>query len=204
MLESGRGRWSMPPAIASLTTRLFDASSSRGQRCASRVWLGCISRRSRSCSRPRSRPVPQLAFMLSWGFFNFCWIVLFAPPGGRRRDLARLARAADPAVAVQARGAADDGQFRRPDGDRQDTFSFLMQGFSRARAQGRARDRAHGRLALVLIWYFDPFRVRRGTAAARRGIAALRGWSRWRSRFPNDPWEEFYARIISRSSRAPA
>ena len=37
-----------------------------------------------------SRLVPQLAFVLSWGFLNFCWIAAAAPPGGRRRHVARL------------------------------------------------------------------------------------------------------------------
>ena len=27
-----------------------------------------------------ARPVPQLAFLFSWGFFNFCWIVLLRRP----------------------------------------------------------------------------------------------------------------------------
>src|SRR5205814_4703171 len=71
----------MPPAIASLTTRLRDASStSRGY--AGRVTLLAALHLAALAIliATESGPVPKLAFLFSWGFFNFCWIVLLRRP----------------------------------------------------------------------------------------------------------------------------
>ena len=71
----------MPPAIAALTTRLFDASrASRGD------LIGLIALAVLHLATlvillaTENRLVPQLAFLLSWGFFNFCWMVLLRRP----------------------------------------------------------------------------------------------------------------------------
>src|ERR1700741_2199922 len=70
----------MPPAIASLTTRLPDASAARAQ--AGRFALLAVLHLAALAILllTESRPVPQLAFLFSWGFFNFCWIVLTRRP----------------------------------------------------------------------------------------------------------------------------
>ena len=171
-----RPRRSMPPAIASLTTRLFDACPVAGQRGARRA-VGCAASRGardpvrdRGTARCRSSRVCSPGAS-STSLLACCCAARRSP---RAMSLA-LARAADPAVAVQARRAADDGELRRPDDHRSDTFSFLMNGLSRSRLQGRDRDRALGASRSCLIWYFDPLRMRRGTALARRARHASAG-----------------------------
>ena len=63
----------MPPAIASLTTRLFDASSAtRGHVARVAVLVALHLAALAILIATEARPVPQLAFLLSWGFFNFC------------------------------------------------------------------------------------------------------------------------------------
>src|SRR5688572_11034432 len=71
----------MPPAIVSLTSRLFDASSvTRGHASRFALLIALHLAALAVLFATESRPVPQLAFILSWGFFNFCWIVLFGRP----------------------------------------------------------------------------------------------------------------------------
>ena len=83
-----------------------------------------------------------------------------------------------------------------------DTFSFLMQIFPRlgvkvAIASGLRL------VALVLIWYFDPFRVRRLDRAVRRGSPALPALIALALAVPNDPWDEFYAEnYVSKFARS--
>src|SRR4051812_22581967 len=71
----------MPPAIASLTTRLFDLSGASWGRSA-RVGLLAVLHLAALAIliATESGPVAQLAFLFSWGFFNFCWIVLLRRP----------------------------------------------------------------------------------------------------------------------------
>src|SRR6185436_13611022 len=47
-------------------------------------------------------------------------------------------------------------------------------------------------LALMLIWYFDPLRMRRRTAALGAS-SCLAGLVALALMFPSDPWEEFYS-----------
>src|SRR5262245_46966756 len=70
----------MPPAIASLTTRLSDASAIRAQGGRVAVVLVLHLAALAILLLTESRPVPQLAFLLSWSFFNFCWIVMTRRP----------------------------------------------------------------------------------------------------------------------------
>src|SRR5215210_1601848 len=71
----------MPPAVFSLTTRLFDAAgATRGGVVRVVPLVGLHLAALAILIGTESRPVPQLAFILSWGFFNFCWIVLLGRP----------------------------------------------------------------------------------------------------------------------------
>jgi sulfatase-like protein len=181
----------MPPALASLTTRLFDASAVRAQ--AGRfAFLAALHLAALAILLlTESRPVPQLAFLLSWGFFNFSWIVLTRRPA----LAAALSLAFLVLLILISRFKHDvllmtvnfvDLMIIDPD-----TISFLIKvfpdlGFKTALAIALTI------LALMLIWYFDPLRMRRG-AAALGATSCLAGLVALALTVPSDPWEEFYS-----------
>src|SRR5436853_4401677 len=156
----------MPPAIASLTTRLRDASStSRGY--AGRVTLLAALHLAALAIliATESRAVPQLAFLLSWGFFNFCWIVLLRRPAVAaaislawlillillsqfKHDVLLMTVNFVDLMVIDA-----------------DTVSFLIKVFPSLDAKA-ATAVALLIAALALTWYVDPFRIRRRIAAA--------------------------------------
>jgi multisubunit Na+/H+ antiporter MnhB subunit len=181
----------MPPAIASLTTRLFDASAVRAH--AGRVVLVLILHLAALALLllTESRPVPQLAFLLSWGFFNFCWIVLTRRPA----LAAALSLAFLVLLILISRFKHDvllmtvnfvDLMIIDPD-----TVSFLIRVFPDLGFK-TALTITLTILGLVLIWYFDPLRMRRGTAALGASFC-LAGLVALTLTFPSDPWEEFYS-----------
>ncbi len=182
----------MPPAIAALTTRLFDASTTTRAH-ASRVALLVVLHLAALVIlfATESRPVPQLAFILSWGFFNFCWIVLLGRPAvAAAMSLAWLILLIllsqfKHEVLLMTVNFVD---LMIVDAD---TLSFLVKVIPSLDAKV-AIAVALLVLALVLTWYFDPLRVRRrvallGAAACFSGLVGLA------LAFPSDPWEEFYA-----------
>src|SRR6266404_7536930 len=152
----------MLPAIAALTTRLFDPSGAgRGVRVAMLAALHLTA--LAILIGTESGLVAQMAFLLSWGFFNFCWMVLL-----RRPAVAAAIALAWLVVLILL------SQFKHEmllmtvnfvdlmviDTD---TFSFLMKIFPRLDAKAGIAAILLV-LALVLLWYFDPFRVRRRAA----------------------------------------
>ena len=139
----------------------------------------------------KSRPVPQLAFLLSWGFFNFCWIVLL-----RRPAVAAAMSLAFLVLLILLSQFKHDVLLMTVnfvdlmviDAD---TVSFLLKVIPSLDAKvGMALVLLV--VALILTWYFDPLRMRRriaalGAAACFAGLVGLA------LAFPSDPWEEFYA-----------
>src|ERR1044072_2517800 len=181
----------MPPALASLTARLFDASAVRARGARVALWAALHLAALVILLLTESRPVPQLAFLLSWGFFNFSWIVLTRRPA----LAAALSLAFLVLLILISRFKHDvllmtvnfvDLMIIDPD-----TIAFLIKvfpdlGFKTALAVALTI------LALVLIWYFDPLRMRRATAALG-ATSCLAGLVALALMFPNDPWEEFYS-----------
>ena len=183
---------SMPPAINALTTRFFDASwASRGQVTRVAMLAALHLAALAILIATESRPVPQLTFLLGWGFFNCCWLVLL-----RRPAVAAAISLAWLVLLILL------SQFKHEvllmtvnfvdlmviDAD---TFSFLIKVFPRLDAKvGLAV--ALLVVALALIWYFDALRVRRRVAllGAAACLASLVGLA---LAVPSDPWEEFYA-----------
>jgi phosphoglycerol transferase MdoB-like AlkP superfamily enzyme len=181
----------MPPAIASLTNRLFDASwASRSHvlRFAPLVALHLAA--LAILIGTEARLVPQLSFLLGWGFFNFCWLVLLRRPGvAAAMSLAWLVLLIllsqfKHQVLLMTVNFVD---LMVVDAD---TFSFLIKVFPSLDAKA-AIAVALLVITLVLLWYFDPFRIRRRVAllGAAGCLAGLVGLA---LAFPNDPWEEFY------------
>jgi hypothetical protein len=181
----------MPPAIASLTTRLFDASrASQGEVAGVAVLAALHLVALVVLLATESRLVPQLAFLLSWGFFNFCWLVLL-----RRPAVAAAMSLAWLVLLILLSQFKHDVLLMTVnfvdlmiiDAD---TISFLVKVFPNLDAKAGLAI-ALLVLSLLLIWYLDPFRMRRsvamsGAAACFAGLVGLA------LAFPSDPWEEFY------------
>ena len=182
----------MPPAIATLTTRLFDATwASRAQVTRVAVLVALHLAALAILIGTEARPVPQLAFLLSWGFYNFCWIVLLRRPA----VAAALSLAFLVLLILLSQFKHDVLLMTVNFVDLMvidaDTFSFLMKVFPSLDAKAAVAV-ALVLLGLVLIWRFDPFRVRRRVAVlgAAACLACLVGLA---LAVPSDPWEEFYA-----------
>jgi len=181
----------MPPVVASVTTLLFDASSaSRKDVARAALLIGLHLAALIVLVVTESRPVPQIAFLLSWGFFNFCWIALL-----RRPVVAAAISLAWLILLILLSQFKHDVLLMTVnfvdllviDGD---TVSFLLKVFPALNAKASIAV-ALLIAALAFTWYFDPFRMRRGTAMAGASacLVCLVGLS---LAFPSDPWEEFY------------
>src|SRR5437764_8169207 len=137
-----------------------------------------------------SGTVSRLAFLLSWGFFNFCWIVLLRRPA----VAAALALAWLVLLILLSQFKHDVLLMTVNFVDLMvidaDTVSFLIKVFPHLDTKATL---AIGLLAfgMALIWYFDSFRVRR-TVAALGAAACFTGLVVLALAFPSDPWEEFY------------
>ena len=181
----------MPPAIATLTTRLFDAAgASRGHFARYGLLAALHLAALAILIGTESRPVPQLAFLLSWGFFNCCWLVLLRRPA----MVAAIALAWLVLLIILS-------QFKHQvllmtvnfvdlmvvDAD---TLSFLVKVFPNLDAKVSIAV-ALFVLSLGLLWYFDPMRVRRKSALLGAAVC-LAGLVAVSLAFPSDPWEEFY------------
>jgi hypothetical protein len=82
-----------------------------------------------------------------------------------------------------------------------DTFAFLMNIFPQLGVKV-AIGVAFGLIALGLVWYFDPRRMRRRHALGG-AVACLGGLVALSLAVPNDPWEEFYAEnYVSKFARS--
>ncbi len=182
----------MPPAIAALGTRFFGASRAERGHIAGLAVLGALHIAALLVLlATESRLVPQLAFVLSWGFFNFCWMLLL-----RRPAVAAAISLAFLALLILL------SQFKHDillmtinfvdlmiiDAD---TFSFLMKIFPNLGVKVAIAVTLVV-AGLILIWRYDPFRVRRHVAllGAAGCLASLVSLA---VAVPSDPWEEFYA-----------
>lgn len=181
----------MPPAIASLTTRLLDASAASRSRTARVAMLVVLHLTALAILvATESRPVPQLAFLLSWGLFNFCWIALL-----RRPVVAAAVSLAWLVLLILLSQFKHDVLLMTVnfvdllviDAD---TVSFLLKVFPSLDAKVSIAV-ALLIVALAFTWYVDPFRLRRRTAMAGAS-ACLVGLVGLTLAFPSDPWEEFY------------
>ena len=193
----------MPPAIASLTTRLFDAA---GAGRAARIGLLAALHLAALAIllATESTLASRGAYLLTWGLLNCAVSAAAAPPGGRGRAVARPAHRADPAVAVQARGAADDGELRRPDDHRRRHLRVPDEHLSPAR---HARWRSRSRCSLTALGPDLVTSIRCGCGGAMRSPARCRAsaaWSRCRSPCRTIRGRSSTARTTCRNSRARA
>ena len=182
----------MPPAIASLTARLFDLpGASRGQIARVALLVALHLAALAILIATEAGIVAKAAFLLSWGFFNFCWIVLL-----RRPVVAAAIALAWLVLLILLSQFKHDVLLMTVNFvdlmviDR-DTVSFLLKVFPALETKA-ALAVALLIATLVFTWYFDPFRMRRSFAAAgaMTCLAALAGLA---LSVPSDPWEEFYS-----------
>ncbi len=181
----------MPPAIASLTTRLLDLpGAARGRVTRLGLLVALHVAALAILFATESSRVAQLAFLLSWGFFNFCWIALM-----RRPTLAAAISLAWLVLLILA------SQFKHHvllmtvnfvdlmviDWD---TASFLLKVFPALDVKA-ALALALLVATLGLTWYFEPLRMRRRLALPG-ATACLAGLVGLTLTVPSDPWEEFY------------
>ncbi|TMJ04972.1 MAG: LTA synthase family protein [Alphaproteobacteria bacterium] len=137
-----------------------------------------------------SAVVPKLAFLLSWGFFNFCWIALL-----RRPTVAAAISLAWLVLLILVSRFKHDVLLMTVNFidlmiiDR-DTVSFVLRVFPSLDVKAAVAG-ALLILTLILAWYLEPFRIRRRMAAAA-GSVCLVGLVGLALAFPSDPWEEFY------------
>lgn len=182
----------MPPAIAALSTRFFGSNRAERIHVAGLVVLAILHVAALIVLlATENRLVPQVAFVLSWGFFNFCWIALL-----RRPAVAAAISLAFLSLLILL------SQFKHDillmtvnfvdlmivDAD---TLAFLMKLFPNLGLKV-AIAVTLVIAGLLLIWRYDPFRVRRRVAliGATACLASLVGLA---AAVPSDPWEEFYA-----------
>ncbi len=85
-------------------------------------------------------PVARAAFLLTWGLLELRVAGRAAAPTPGGGDLARPDRRADPAVAVQARRPADDGDVCRRDDHRHRHLHVPADGLPGPGLEGRGRD----------------------------------------------------------------
>ena len=182
----------MPPALASLTTRLFDLPGASWGQAARVALLAALHFAALAILiTTESGVVPKAAYLLSWGFFNFCWIVIT-----RRPAVAAALSLAWLVLLILLSQFKHDVLLMTVNFvdlmviDR-DTISFLLKVFPSLDAKA-ALAVALLIATLVLTWYFEPFRMRRSIAMSG-AIACLAGLVGLALAVPSDPWEEFYS-----------
>ena len=192
----------MPPAVSALASRFYGAESPSRQtvlRVGALVVLHGAALALLIATE--GQLIPAAAFVLFWGLLNFLLLTLVARP-----MVAAALSLAVLAVLVLL------SQFKHDillttvnfvdlmviDGD---TFSFLMQVFPRL---GTKVLIAAGLVAigLLLLWRFDPFRMRRLTALFG-ALACFATLVTLALAVPSDPWDEFYAEnYVSKFARS--
>ena len=192
----------MPPAVSALASRFYGAESPSRQtvlRVGALVVLHGAALALLIATE--GQLIPAAAFVLFWGLLNFLLLTLVARP---------MVAAALSLVVLAVLVLLS--QFKHDillttvnfvdlmviDGD---TFSFLMQVFPRLGTKVLIAS-ALVAVGLVLLWRFDPFRVRRLTALFG-ALACFATLVTLALAVPSDPWDEFYAEnYVSKFARS--
>jgi hypothetical protein len=194
----------MPPSLAYLTSRWAAASAATTWRDALRVTLVATFHMAALVIMLATEFAPEQkgAFILTWGVLNFFWLMLLRRPG--------IAGALSLAMVVALIQVSEfkygviwttanfvDLMIIDPD-----TITFLLTIFPRLMpmvliAVGVSVP------ALVIIWSFDPFRVRRLGAAAGM-LGCLAGLYAVETVAPMEEFEGFYGKTMCRISPVQA
>jgi hypothetical protein len=191
---AGHGPAAMPPALAYLTNRWAAASAAATWRDALRVTLVAIFHMAALVIMLATESAPEQkgAFILTWGVLNFFWLTLLRRPG--------IAGALSLAMVVALIQVSEfkykviwttanfvDLMIIDPD-----TITFLLTIFPRLMPMVLIAVGV-GVPALVMIWSFDPFRVRRLSAAAGV-LGCLAGLYAVETVAPMEEFEGFYGK----------
>jgi phosphoglycerol transferase MdoB-like AlkP superfamily enzyme len=192
----------MPPALASLTTRILDASSvTRGQTARFGILLALHLAALAVLLATESTTVSRAAFVLSWCLINCGFLLLLRRPA----VAAALSLACIVVLVLLSRFKHDVLLMTVNFVDLMiidaDTFAFLMNIFPQLGVKV-AIAAATALIVIALVWYLDPHRVRRRHALGG-GMACLGGLVALSLTVPSDPWEEFYAEnYVSKFARS--
>ena len=114
VIIAGHGRVAMPPSIAFLTNRW-----ATGNAAARRDVLGIALIALPHLAAlglmvwSEAAVVPKVVFLLTWGLFNFFWLMVLRRPAVSSALSLAHDRRSDPALAAQIRHDLDDRQFPR-------------------------------------------------------------------------------------------
>src|SRR5215468_8351825 len=184
----------MPPALAYLSSRWAAASAAATWRDALRVALVAVFHLAALVIMLATEFAPEQksACILSWGVLNFVWLVLLGRPG--------IAGALSLAMVVALIQVSEfkykviwttanfvDLMIIDPD-----TITFLLTIFPRLMPMLLIAVGV-GVPALVIVWSFDPFRVRRLSAAAG-AVGCLVGLYAVETVAPMEEFEGFYGK----------
>jgi hypothetical protein len=184
----------MPPALAYLSSRWAAASAAATWRDALRVALVAIFHMAALVIMLATEFAPEQkgSFILTWGALNFFWLVLLRRPG--------IAGALSLAMVVALIQVSEfkykviwttanfvDLMIIDPD-----TITFLLTIFPSLMPMVLIAV-GTGVPALVMIWSFDPFRVRRLSAAAGV-VGCLAGLYAVETVVPMEEFEGFYGK----------
>src|ERR1044072_2753168 len=182
----------MPPAVTALASRFYGTDGLTRQtalRVGALVALHLAALAVLVATEGQF--IPAVAFALFWGLLNFLLLTLVARP----MVAAAMALASIASVILLSQlkhhillTTVNFVDLMVIDAD---TVSFLMQIFPRL---GLKVAIAAGLLVigLMLLWRFDPFRVRRRTALMS-ALACFAALITLALAVPSDPWDEFYA-----------
>jgi phosphoglycerol transferase MdoB-like AlkP superfamily enzyme len=194
----------MPPAV-SYVTSVFTATDSAGRNVAVRVAVVALLHAAALGVLIWSELdlVSRAAFVLTWGFLNFCWLVALRRPA----TAAALSLATFAALIVVSRFKYDvllmTASFIDVMVIDQDTVAFLMMIFpGLARIAGIVA--ILGIPVLIVIWRLDSFRIRRRTAMLG-AVGCFAGLASLSFAIPIPPFDEFLgANYVSKFARSGA
>lgn len=180
----------MPPAIASLTNRLFYASGVATRGFAARAVIAALHLAALALMvATEVDMVAKAAFLLTWGLLNFCWLSALRRPAAA----AALSLGLIVVLILLSRFKHDvllmTANFVDVMVVDLDTIAFLMNVFPHLGARVWL-GAALVALAFVLIFWLDPFRIRRGRALLG-AAACLAGLVGLALAVPSDPWDEW-------------
>ena len=180
----------MPPAVASLTSRLIDATGVATRGFAARAVIASLHLAALGLMIGTEVDlVSKAAFLLAWGFLNFCWLAALRRPAAA----AALSLAIIVVLILLSRFKHDVLLMTINFVDvmivDSDTVAFLMNVFPALGAKVWL-GAALGLVGLIAIWRLDPFRLRPRDAVAGAALclASLTGLA---LAVPSDPWDEW-------------
>jgi len=202
VIIAGRGASAMPPSISSLTSRLSAIDPSAWRTVMHVVVIGTLHLAAFVIMwRTEHDPVPAVLFVCTWGILNFFWLLVLRRPAMS----AALSLTMVVLIVLLSRLKHDMIwttmtflDFMIVDTD---TIAFLWQMFPDLPRRAALAAAVIVPL-MALMWWLDPFRVRRRVSLPA-GAACLAGLVGLSVTFPPEHWEMFIGHsYVSKFSRS--